>query len=135
MERLTCNINGFPHGKSGKNFDEAVKQERYNRGEFECTAIIERLYEYENTGLTPKEIEKLQEQNAVLKELLKATAEDANGLFKACDKEYYNHDEYSVPENCKFCINYTQNGCDENYNCKWRYADKVKEILKDEKIK
>ena len=129
MQRLTCNINEFPHGKSGKNFDEAVKQERYNRGKFECTAIIERLYEYENTGLTPKEIEKLQEQNAVLKEFLKATAEDAKGLF-ACSEEYDKHDEISEPENCKFCNHYSENGCKMNYECKWRYNGGMPIILR-----
>lgn len=43
----------------------------------------ERLYEYEDTGLTPEQIVKLQEQNAILKELLRLTAKDAKRLFNA----------------------------------------------------
>ena len=35
-----------------------------------------RLAQYEDTGLMPKEIEKLQEQNARLKELLKGEEND-----------------------------------------------------------
>ena len=91
-----------------------------------------KLAEYENTGLMPKEIEKLQEQNAILKELLRATAEDAKGLFNACSSEYNKHDDISEPENCKFCNHYSENGCKMNYECKWRYADKIEEVLKDE---
>lgn len=131
MERMTCSINGYPHGKCGKNLETAIKQDRYNRGEFECTAIVERLYEYENTGLTPEQIVKLQEQNAILKELLRLTAKDAKGLFNACDSEYYKHDDISEPENCKFCKSYSDGGCKMNHECKWRYANKIEEVLKD----
>ncbi|MEZ3438631.1 MAG: hypothetical protein K1W18_07105 [Oscillospiraceae bacterium] len=56
MDRLTARINGYPHGKCGKNFDIALKNKSYNRGCFECTAIIERLCEYEDTGLSPAEV-------------------------------------------------------------------------------
>lgn len=53
MDRLTTRINSYPHGKCGRNLDIALKNKSYNRGCFECTAIIERLCEYEDTGLTP----------------------------------------------------------------------------------
>lgn len=92
-----------------------------------------RLAEYEDTGMMPKEIEKLQEQNAILKELLRSTAEDAKGLFNACGEEYDKHDDISEPENCKFCKSYSDGGCKMNHECKWRYADKVEGVLKDEK--
>lgn len=88
-----------------------------------------RLAEYEDTGLTPEQIVKLQEQNVSLKELLRLTAKDANELFKACDSEYDKHDDISEPENCKFCKSYSYGGCKMNHECKWRYAEKVEEVL------
>lgn len=152
MERLTCNINEFPHGKSGKNFDEAVKQERYNRGEFECTAIIERLYEYENTGLTPEEIiqldkqneeiqnnnieyynlakdyesqvNKIKEENARLKELLKFALEEIQRFYEL------NSRVRIVTWRCselKFDLK-----LDKNDRQIWKYTDEVEEIFKDE---
>ena len=91
----------------------------------------ERLYEYEDTGLTLEQIVKLQKQNAILKELLRLTTKDAKGLFNACDSEYYKHDDISEPENCKFCKSYSDGGCKMNHECKWRYANKIEEVLKD----
>ena len=90
-----------------------------------------KLAEYEDTGLTPEQIVKLQKQNAILKELLRLTAKDAKGLFNACDSEYYKHDDISEPENCKFCNSYSDGGCKMNHECKWRYDNKIEEVLKD----
>lgn len=44
MERLTTRIDGFAYGKSG------IKRmsKDFHRGSFECTALIERLAEYED---------------------------------------------------------------------------------------
>lgn len=44
MERLTTRIDGYAYGKSG------IKRlsRDYHRGSFECTALIERLAEYED---------------------------------------------------------------------------------------
>lgn len=90
-----------------------------------------KLAEYEDTGLTPEQIVKLQKQNAILKELLRLTVKDAKRLFNACDSEYYKHDDISEPENCKFCNSYSDGGCKMNHECKWRYANKIEEVLKD----
>lgn len=98
----------------------------------QAAELRDRLMAYVDTGLTPEQIVKLQEQNAILKELLRATAEDAKGLFNACSSEYNKHDDISEPENCKFCKSYSDGGCKMNYECKWRYADKIEEVLKDE---
>jgi len=111
--------------------------ERYEHGdlyvkEHDYISDSKKLAEYEDTGLTPEQIVKLQEQNAILKELLRATAEDAKGLFNACGEEYDKHDDISEPENCKFCKSYSDGGCKMNHECKWRYADKVEGVLKDE---
>ena len=84
-----------------------------------------KLAEYEDTGLTPEQIVKLQKQNAILKELLRLTVKDAKRLFNACDSEYYKHDDISEPENCKFCNSYSDGECKMNHECKWRYVDKV----------
>lgn len=111
--------------------------ERYEHGdlyvkEHDYISDSKKLAEYEDTGMMPKVIEKSQEQNAILKELLRLTAKDAKGLFNECDSEYYKHDDISKPENCKFCKSYSDGGCKMNHECKWRYADKVEGVLKDE---
>lgn len=93
--------------------------------------ILNLFNPYEDTGLTPEQIVKLQKQNAILKELLRLTTKDAKGLFNACDSEYYKHDDISEPENCKFCNSYSDGGCKMNHECKWRYANKIEEVLKD----
>lgn len=110
--------------------------ERYEHGdlyvkEHDYISDSKKLAEYEDTGLTPEQIVKLQEQNAILKELLRLTAKDAKRLFNACDSEYYKHDDISEPENCKFCNSYSDGGCKMNHECKWRYANKIEEVLKD----
>lgn len=46
MERLTVRINGYAHGKKGRDLDHLSK--KYHRGEFECTALVEKLCEYED---------------------------------------------------------------------------------------
>lgn len=46
MERLTVRIDGYAHGKKGRDLDHLSK--KYHRGEFECTALVERLCEYED---------------------------------------------------------------------------------------
>lgn len=66
MDRLTTRIDGYPHGKQGRNLNIALKNKSYYRGSFECTAIVERLCAYEDTGLTPEEIKALRENNEKL---------------------------------------------------------------------
>ena len=110
--------------------------ERYEHGdlyvkEHDYISDSKKLAEYEDTGLTPEQIVNLQKQNAILKELLRLTAKDAKGLFNACDSEYYKHDDISEPENCKFCNSYSDGECKMNHECKWRYANKIEEVLKD----
>ena len=46
MERMTVRINGYAHGKKGLDLNHLSK--KYHRGEFECTALVERLCEYED---------------------------------------------------------------------------------------
>ena len=57
MKRLTTD-EPYPHGAEGVSEDRLTG--RFCRGKFECTALIERLSKYENTGLEPEEIEALK---------------------------------------------------------------------------
>lgn len=47
MNRLTKRIDGVAHGAEGKSADSLTG--KWRRGEFECTALIEKLAEYEDT--------------------------------------------------------------------------------------
>ena len=56
--RLTRLISERPHGAEGR--DEEHLTGYYCRGEFEATALVERLYRYEETGLEPEEVPESQ---------------------------------------------------------------------------
>ena len=58
MERLTTYIYGYAHGAEGIREDGLTGN--YCRGEFEATAIVDRLAAYEDTGLEPGEIIELK---------------------------------------------------------------------------
>ena len=47
-ERLTTRLDGYAYGKCGVEEKTALKSERWHRGRFECTALIEKLAEYED---------------------------------------------------------------------------------------
>lgn len=64
-----------------------------------------------------------------LEHLLKLAVDDIEGLFVACDSEYNMHNKLTVPGNCKYCKNYSENGCVNDAICKWRYADEAKELI------
>ena len=95
---------------------------------------VDILSAYEDTGLTPNQVEQMKQENAELKRLLKLAADDANALFVACDTEYMKHDSLSEPEMCRFC-KYYRTGfckCEPNVRCQWRYADEVKGLIEME---
>ena len=54
MERLTKYVAGVAHGAEGRTAESLNGS--YCRGEFEATAIVDRLAAYEDTGLEPEEI-------------------------------------------------------------------------------
>ena len=56
MKRLTTKINGYSYGKCGITLNSALKRSEYKRGAFECSAIVDRLCDYEDTGLDPEEV-------------------------------------------------------------------------------
>ena len=68
MNRLTTNEE-YPHGAEGVSEDKLTG--KWCRGKFECTAIVERLSRYENTGLSPEQILELKEGrvNGILREI------------------------------------------------------------------
>ncbi len=136
--------------------------ERYEHGdlyvkEHDYISDSKKLAEYEDTGLTPEQIiqmereniklnkqneeiqnsnieyynrakdaenrcKKIEQQNARLKELLKAAPGDIHTLLMSdnCEKVCRESDCHcTTVEQCRNI-------------CKWRYADEVEEVLKDE---
>lgn len=55
--RLTKLIAGRPHGAEGRSEEHLTGY--YCRGKFEATALVERLYQYEEIGLEPEDIAKV----------------------------------------------------------------------------
>lgn len=105
--------------------------------------VLNRLAEYEDSGLEAyhipgvladchklvEECRNLKAKNSRLKHLIKLAVDDIEGLFVACDSEYNKHNKLTVPENCKYCKNYSENGCVNDAICKWRYADEAKKEI------
>lgn len=120
MNRLTRVIdlhNALPLATAGMEIEEP---ESYAYG-----YAVDILSAYEDTGLTPNQVEQMKQENAELKRLLKLAVEDAKALFEACEKEYMMHDSFIEPEMCKFC-KYYRTGfckCEPDGRCQWRYAD------------
>ena len=128
MNRLTRVIdlhNALPLATAGIEIEEP---ESYAYG-----YAVDILSAYEDTGLTPNQVEQMKQENAVLKLLLKLAADDANALFVACDTEYMKHDLLSEPEMCRFCKYYRTVfcKCEPVGKCQWRYADNVKGMIKN----
>lgn len=89
MKRLTTD-EPYPHGAEGVSEDRLTG--RFCRGKFECTALIERLSKYENTGLEPAEIEALKgnggwELEKMLEEIEKLKEMYKESAFALLDKE------------------------------------------------
>lgn len=126
MNRLTRVIdlhNALPLATAGIEIEEP---ESYAYG-----YAVDILSAYEDTGLTPNQVEQMKQENAELKRLLKLAADDANALFVACDTEYMKHDSLSEPEMCRFCKYYRTVfcKCEPVGKCQWRYADNVKGLI------
>lgn len=66
----------------------------------------------------------LEQENQKLKQMLKKVADDAKGLFEEC-AEYSPYEECLANEYCQCC----NSDCDGS-QCKWRYEDDVKKLLK-----
>lgn len=93
MERLTRMIAGYPHGAEGITKDTLTGM--YCRGEFEATACVEKLAEYEN----------LEQQGL----LVKLPCAVGTTLYAVSFKIYCKYEEsgYLIGEdiNCAFCNN------------------------------
>ena len=92
MNRLTTNEE-YPHGAEGVSEDRLTG--RFCRGKFECTALIERLSKYENTGLEPEEIEALKgSRDRELGKILEELIEILKGQYENARKMRYSGQFY-----------------------------------------
>lgn len=91
MNRLTKRIDGYAHGAEGRNKDKLTGD--YCRGEFEATACVEKLAEYED----------LEEQGKLLK--LPCAVGDTVYLVSFRKKCYKMGNTYLVNNDleCAFC--------------------------------
>lgn len=83
----------------------------------EIDDIMKALQSYEDTGLTPEEIEQLKTENAELRELLGLAFKD---LTRACT--------YS-PCNSGICLTSECKGNIMPCNFKWRHSDRLNKII------
>lgn len=86
-------------------------------------AVLNRLAEYEDSGLTPGQVQRLQQENSDLKRLLKLAMEDIRTAM-----EFVNNSP------CRVCAHYYRCKCDgicmiRDELRKWRYADEAKELI------
>lgn len=91
-----------------------------------------RLSAYEDTGLTPEEITKMQAENAKLRELLKVAVKDFESVANNVA-----YDGFVCGEECAHFskCDIFKNDDDRIYRCqkfKWQHADEVEEVLKNE---
>ncbi|MGN0592021.1 MAG: hypothetical protein ACI4JQ_02100 [Ruminococcus sp.] len=83
-----------------------------------CDHKDEYIIEYEDTGLTPKQIEQMKRENAELKQLLKLAIEHLGIDGTICDR----------------CNKLHTDECDPVADCscyEWRYFDKAKGLIED----
>ena len=68
-DRLTAYICDMAHGKAFRAGINKLSKDYY-RGTFDATAIVDRLAQYEDTGLSPDEIKQLRTEYEKQHELL-----------------------------------------------------------------
>lgn len=96
------------------------------------------LAAYEDTGITPEQITKMQNENAKLRELLKLAVANMDDIITDCNYTYNDCDSYDDELCVRHCA---RNGCncfkassDDPCKCdnfRWQYADEVEEVLKN----
>lgn len=91
---------------------------------YHCDHKDEYIIEYENTGLTPNQVEQMKQENAELKRLLKLAAKELTPDI--CDYCIYNGSKHCEEENAELeCGNMA---CQFAY---WRHYDEVKGLIKN----
>ncbi len=129
MKRLTTTIVNFSTEGTFRTLSKEGHMELKQYSDVSLGELYCRLQTYEDTGLTPEQIVKMQADNAKMRELLKMAVEDIRKILA---------DEYS--SECQFC-RLSRNEyalchkssvldcwcCD---NAKWQHADEVEEVLK-----
>ena len=120
MDRLTRVIdlhNALPLATAGIEIEEPVS---YAYG-----YAVDILSAYEDTGLTPNQVEQMKQENAELKRLLKLAAKELTPDI--CDYCIYNGSKHCEEENAELeCGNMA---CQFAY---WRHYDEVKGMISDE---
>lgn len=86
MDRLTEYICGAAHGKRGRTIEEAGKSKDFCRGEFEATGCIDKLAQYEDTGLEPDEIKDHEEMFKAYRHVCGGLAPDEIPQWIPCSK-------------------------------------------------
>lgn len=119
MDRLTRVIdlhNALPLATAGI---EIEAPESYAYG-----YAVDILSAYEDTGLTPNQVEQMKQENAELKRLLKLAAKELTPDI--CDYCIYNGSKHCEEENAELeCGNMA---CQFAY---WRHYDEVKGLIKN----
>ncbi len=72
-ERLTVYIAGYAHGYGFIGGTPPRRTKNVCRGKFDATFCVDRLAAYEDTGLSPEEVEKLKAENAELRAKVEGT--------------------------------------------------------------
>lgn len=88
MDRLTKRINGVAHGAEGKSAESLTG--KWCRGEFECTALIERLAQYEDA----EENGELLRLPCEIYSYLFAPTRNVVSIFQVVGFKYYGFDVF-----------------------------------------
>lgn len=126
MERLTDTNGNLLNGLYNKDFERPIL----------------RLAAYEDTGITPEQITKMQAENAKLRELLKMAEEDMSEIITDHIYTYENSDDYDNELCTRHCaqsgINCFERSSANPFECanfRWKHADEVEEVLRDDNIR
>lgn len=122
--KLFCTGNGV-HNSTGEWFASKYEAcQDWNRRQQENEWENRKNRSVSVSDCTVEAAEALRKENQKLKQMLKKVADDAKGLFEEC-AEYSPYEECLANEYCQCC----NSDCDGS-QCKWRYEDDVKKLLK-----
>ena len=122
--KLFCTGNGV-HNSAGEWFaSEYEACQDWNRRQQENEWGNRKNRSVSISDCTVEAVEALRKENQKLKQMLKKVADDAEGLFEEC-ADYDPYEECLANEYCQCC----NSDCDGS-QCKWRYEDDVKKLLK-----
>lgn len=129
--KLFCTGNGV-HNSTGEWFASKYEAcQGWNRRQQENEWENRKNRSVSVSGCTVEAAEALRKENQKLKQMLKKVADDAEGLFMGFAgynpyEKCLKHEDCEVREYCDYC----DRDCDCDGQCKWRYEDDVKKLLK-----